>query len=472
MRADEEPTFPALEPGVHEYVTEPGFAPPVVVPVMTMASATPGYILLVPRLRGEREEGDPHSGLLIVDTDGEPVWIQRFDGDTYANDLAVQTFRGEPVLTYWQGTSSEAGWGHGEYIILNNRYQEIERARMGNGLQADFHDLVLTPRDTAFMMAYPVAEEADSETGAQIRTNVVQEVSLENGEVLFEWDALEHVGTDESYIEAPAEDDDGNRRAWDYFHLNSVDEDGDGNLLISARHTHALYKIDRETGDVIWRLGGKNSDFTLGEGAEFRFQHDARWLPNGQISLLDNVASDASDAGASRALILQLDEERMHAELVAEMRNPDGVVSSTQANHQILPNGHHFVGWGSRPSLTEFGPDGSVKRHMVYFSKMHSYRAVLTDWVGEPEYPPTVSAAARDTGVVAVAVSWNGATEVVRWRILAGHGPDDLEVIKAVPREGFETITTIDGEPTFVRVQALDVLGEVIGESDAVAVSP
>ncbi|AEF41105.1 hypothetical protein AS9A_2658 [Hoyosella subflava DQS3-9A1] len=436
--------------------------PPEVATVFSMESATDGYILLVPRVRGDREEGDPHSGLLIIDTAGEPVWTRRFDGDIYANDLTLQTFRGEPVLTYWQGESFEPGWGEGEYIILNGRYEEVARVSMGDGLNADFHDLIITPRDTALMMAYP-----RTEGDPPIRSSAVQEVDIETGEVLFAWDALDHVDTDESDHPLPEDEE----RAWDYFHINSVDEDADGNLLISARHTHALYKIDRETGEIMWTLGGKNSDFTLGSGVEFRYQHDARWLPDGRISLLDNVSAEADDDGASRALILQLDEETMHVDLVAEMTNPDEVISSTQANHQVLPNGHSFVGWGSRPSLTEFGPDGKVKRHMVFPSNMFSYRALLGDWVGTPEYPPAVSATIRQSGTVSVAMSWNGATEVVRWRVLAGAEPDALDVIKAVPRDGFETETTIDGEPRFVRVQALDVTGEILTESEVLPVS-
>lgn len=467
IRAEEEPTFPAIEPGVHSFVTEPGLTPPVVEPVFAMNSATPGYVFLVPRVRGDRDEGDAHSGLLVTDSNGEPVWIRRFDGDVYANDLAVQEYRGARVLTYWQGVSTEVGWGEGEYIVLDSSYREIARAAMGNGLRADFHDLVITPRDTALLMAYPLADRETAE-GRAIRTAVIQEVDIDTGEVLFEWNAIDHVDPDESAI--PVSDDED--RAWDYFHINSIDEDSDGNFLISARHTHALYKIDRETGRVLWRLGGKNSDFTLGDGAEFKYQHDARFRPDGRITLLDNVSAEATDDGASRALVLALDEEQMHVDLVAEYLNPDEVVSSTQANHQVLPNGNSFVGWGSRPSLTEFAPDGAIKRHMIFPPNMFSYRALLSDWVGEPDDPPAVSAVARETGAVSVAVSWNGATEVVRWRVLAGASPDDLEVIKAVPKDGFETATTVDGSPTFVRVQALDVLGEVIGESDAVAVSP
>jgi hypothetical protein len=97
-------------------------------------------------------------------------------------------------------------------------------------------------------------------------------VDIETGEVLFEWHSLEHVGFEESTA-GPNPDQ---RDAYDYFQINSVAEDNVGNLLVGARKTSAIYKVDRESGEVIWRLGGNRSNFVMGEGARFAFQHDAR----------------------------------------------------------------------------------------------------------------------------------------------------------------------------------------------------
>jgi hypothetical protein len=89
--------------------------------------------------------------------------------------------------------------------------------------------------------------------------------------VLFEWHSLDHVGLDESYKDLPEEAG----GTFDYFHINSIEVDHDSNLLVSARNTFTVYKIDRRSGEIIWRLGGKKSDFEMGPGTWMRYQHDA-----------------------------------------------------------------------------------------------------------------------------------------------------------------------------------------------------
>ena len=117
--------------------------------------------------------------------------------------------------------------------------------------------------------------------------------------------------------------------AFDYFHLNSIDIDHDGNLLVSARLTFAVYKIDRKSGEVIWRLGGKKSDFEMGEGTRFSYQHDATTPPDGTISIFDNGTTVFQNGQGrpraveeSRGIVLGLDEEQMSASLVARVHPP------------------------------------------------------------------------------------------------------------------------------------------------------
>ncbi len=438
-----------------DYVSRPDLHPPVVDIRTSKAGTDPGYVFLLARF-GEREKGDTQGYGMIVDTDGQPVWMIRFDDDgTFPNDLAMQTYRGKPVLTYWHGSSPERGWGNGEYAVLDQSYRQIATVRAGNGLSADLHDMVITPRNTALVLSYPTVRGDDT-----VREGVVQEVDIASGRVLFEWHSIDHVAVSESA--EPKPDEPG--KPYDYFHINSVDEDADGNLLISARHTKAIYKIDRKTGKVLWRLGGKLSDFEFGEGAGFAWQHDARWRPGGRISLMDN-ASNLDDKGPpSRALVLDVDEQARTATLVSAFGSPDELTNGSQGNHQLLPSGDSFVGWGSRPAFTAFAPTGEVLLHGRLPDKTFSYRALLAEWTGRPAEPPAV-AGRTDADGTTVYASWNGATEVTRWRVLTGADADHLEVAREAPRTGYETKIEIPERVDFVAVEALDAQGDTLGRA-------
>lgn len=438
-------------PPSYEFVSRPDLAPPRVSVRSASEGLDPGYVFLMARF-GEREPGDTQAYAVVVDRAGELVWTKRFDDDgTFPNDLAVQSYRGEPVLTYWRGSSPERGWGNGEYVLLDSSYREIATVRAGNGYHADFHDLLLTDRGTAYLMSYPTVRG-----NPEVREGVIQEVDVATGRVLFEWHSIDHVGLEESVAPPPDEPDE----AFDYFHVNSVDEGPDGDLLISARHTNAIYKIDRETGEVLWRMGGYRNDFRLGEGVEFAWQHDARWRPGGRISLLDNGSNLDSEGPPSRALTLAVDETAETAEVVSSFESPDGLTSGSQANHQLLPSGNSVVGWGSRPSFTAFAESGEVLLHATLPENTFSYRALLAEWTGRPAEPPR--AVVRESTVYA---SWNGATEVSRWRVLSGPGPDRLTASPPVPRTGFETAAEVPSGAAYVAVEALDRNGNTLRRS-------
>ncbi|GAB3451296.1 arylsulfotransferase family protein [Actinophytocola sediminis] len=442
---------PPASPRSYPLVSRPDLEPPRVSVHTAVAGLDPGYVFLMTRF-GEREPGETQAYAMVVDRAGELVWTRRFEDDgTFPNDLEVQTYLGEPVLTYWRGSSPERGWGNGEYVLLDSSYREIATVRAGNGYQADFHDLVITDRGTAYLLAYPTVRGNPA-----VREGVLQEVDIATGRVLFEWHSIDHIGLEESVAAAP----DKRGEAFDYFHANSVDEAPDGDLLVSARHTSALYRIDRETGEVVWRMGGTHSDFTLGPGVEFHWQHDARWQPDGRISLLDNASNLDSTGPPSRALTLAVDESAETVRVVAAHANPDGVTSGSQANHQLLPTGTSLVGWGSRPAFTAFADSGAVLLHASLPADTFSYRALLADWTATPAEPPM--AAVRESTVYA---SWNGATEVSRWRVLSGQRPDRLTPARARPRSGFETALDLPPGAAYVAVEAMDRDGQPMRRS-------
>jgi hypothetical protein len=434
---------------------------PRVVEVSVADPSDPGLIFLAPK-----KAGVP-TGPLIVDDDGHVVWSH--PRDEAVSDFKVQTYRGEPVLTWWEGTSR--GWGvTGRYTIMDRRYEVVARVGPGDGLAGDLHEMQLTDAGTALMLAYEIVpadlRAVDGPGDGYLLDNRVREVDVETGEVLFDWRASDHIALADS-DEQIGEDSEGTRDdPFDAFHLNSVDVDRQGALLLSARHTHALYSVDRATGAVRWRLGGRSSDYTLGPGAEFRWQHDARRMPDGTISVLDNRSADDSPP-ESRALVLAVDERARRATVAREIVHPDGVLARTQANAQVLPSGGVFVGWGSAGTMSEFSPGGELVFDAT-IAPADTYRAFRFAWEGDPSRPPDVAAEPLGDGRLAVYASWNGATEVAAWRVSGGGERGALRPLATVDVDGFETRAVVD-DVAHVAVAALDADGNVLGRSAPVA---
>jgi hypothetical protein len=270
---------------------------------------------------------------------------------------------------------------------------------------------------------------------------------------------MDHVRLVESYYRLPRDPG----RIYDYFHINSIDVDHDGNLLVSARNTHTVYKIHRRTGKILWRLGGRRSDFELGRDARFGWQHDARRQPDGTLTLFDNAAAPKLRK-QSRALVLRLDMKRMKGTLVRSFVHQPPIVAVDQGNIQLLPNGNYLIGWGHQPRFTEFGPRGTMLLDGRFGrGRVDSYRASRFPWTGRPSRPPDV---AVEDGTLYV--SWNGATEVRKWQLLAGPEKTKLRPVGTVPKAGFETAIPLPGDATWVAARALDRRDRSLARSPAV----
>jgi hypothetical protein len=286
-----------------------------------------------------------------------------------------------------------------------------------------------------------------------------QELDIRTGRVLFEWHSIDHVRLVESYYRVPKDPG----RIYDYFHINSIDIDKDGNFIVSARNTHTIYKISRRTGKILWRLGGKRSDFWLDRDAQFAWQHDARRRPDGALTLFDNSAGPQVRR-QSRGLVLRLDVKRMRASVLRNFVHRPPIVAVDQGNLQRLPNGNYFVGWGHESRFTEFGPRGTILFDGKFGrGRVDSYRAYRLQWVGRPTRPPAVTVAGRT-----VYVSWNGATEVRQWELLTGARKTSLHPLRVVPKKEFETAIPAPAAPGWVVVRALDRTGRALGRSAAV----
>jgi len=465
-RAVDHGSRPSSEHGAWAFRSRPDLSPPTVEVAKEAQDTASGYVFIAP------EQSDAgQGGSMIIDNRGQVVWFRPLrhpiKPSSRAMNFEAQTYRGEPVLT----------WGEtpGVYVIFDSSYREIARFRAANGYSGDHHEFLISPQDTALITIYDrVPRDLSSFGGPKHGVavqGIVQEQDIESGEVLFEWHSLEHVGLDETYGK-PGEDKD--YPGIDYFHLNSIDVDHDDNLLISARKTSAVYKIDRKSGEVIWRLGGKKSDFEMGEGARFAFQHDARRLPDGTISIFDNGTTVFKNGfpkalAESRAIVLELDEQKMTASLVGEYTHPNKKEYADAAgNTQVLENGDVFVGWGRALAISEFSKDGKLIYDLRLQPDNRSYRAFRFPWSGHPSDRPAAVAERTSEGEVRVYASWNGATEVARWEVLAGPRVDRLGALRSSPRDGFETAMVVRSTDPYLAVRAKDRSGRTLGTSKAV----
>lgn len=398
---------------------------------------------------------------VIYDDDGSPVWIEP-DGNA-STELRVQEYRGRRVLTYWTGEVLQ-GTGNGKGVLLDEQYRTVAEVRAGNGILADIHEFQLTSRGTALITSYPTLPYDLTAVGGPAEGFIwggrLQEVDVETGEVLLDWEGMEHIDLEETYRELDAEEGEGETPGtpFDPIHVNSIEADGDA-LLISCRHTCALYKLDRRTGEVIWRFGGKRSDFEVPDGGEFGWQHDLRRQPDGTITIYDNHEHLEETDAVSAALRFRLDEEAMTAELVQALRHEDRY-GYAMGNAQYLDDGHVLVGWGMDPYATEFDENGEVVFELGQLG-LGSYRSYRFPWTGRPTAPPDVGLGPDG----AAYCSWNGATEVAQWRVLAGSSRDALRPAGTARRDGFETRVEVSGDTSWYRAEALDARGEVLGRS-------
>ncbi|GAB1759023.1 hypothetical protein PMEGAS70_10300 [Priestia megaterium] len=341
------------------------------------------------------------------------------------------------------------------------------------------HGFTITKRNTALFTAVKQIPADLSKYGGPLHgyfsNYSIQEVDIETGELLFFWDVLKHINPSDSMV--PASSATSYNNIWDCYHVNSVEEGPNNTLLVSMRSMWAIYNIDKETGKVIWQLGGKQSNFRLGPNAKFSWQHDARYRSENRISLFDNACCASPDSppqGQARGLILHLDYNHKVANVNRTYYHDPALYVPSQGNAQKLSNGNQLIGWGQEPYLSEFRNAGNTRRNpsfnllydMQYPNQNLSYRAFKNKWVGLPLYPPSITVDLLPDGEATVYASWNGSTETVAWQVLAGPTPFKLSVVVfSTPRTGFETDIHAEAGGPYFQVKALDSCGNVIGTS-------
>lgn len=480
-----------------QFKSRSDLAPPrlnITIPATT--DVEKGYLFVAPFAGFPDKAGEMHgprqAAPYIFRDDGELVWSGYGYYSIWSTNFQKARWKGKDVLFSFEGDHNAGyGHGHGHTTILDQHYETIRELRAGNHKLTDKHEFHVINEETALIQIYQPVPADLTRWGAGLEQqwivdSLFQELDIETGELLFEWSSLEHVLPDEAILPInPGQAGSGynSSDAWDYFHINSVDKDSDGNYLISARDACSVHKINGTTGEIIWRLAGKKSDFTLGPNADFCFQHHARFASRDGdkevISLYDNAAHGTEDGRGrevhthpfSQGKVLEVDTATWTASVVQAFQPPDGLLSKSQGSTQLLPNGNVIVNWGSEGALTEFRSDGTPIFHAYMDSGslgegVENYRGFRYNWTGLPNETPALVSFANDDGTT-MYVSWNGDTETKVWRfynVVDEYG--SREFLGESKRNGFETSLVVNHvKLDTVSAEAVGANGRILGST-------
>ncbi|KAL4996602.1 ASST-domain-containing protein [Aspergillus recurvatus] len=378
------------------------------------------------------------------------------------------------------------GYCRGHGVIMDSHYHIVKTVVPGGGMAAsDMHEFKLINNgQTALMTVYQQRQFDMSIWNIKggmgwLMESIFQEIDVESGKVLFEWRSLDHVDPSVSYTYPGHTDTSGTglepRSPWDYFHINSVDKNADGDYIISSRHTCAIYKISGRDGSIIWTLHGAKPTF---ENINFSFsqQHDARWLSENSTHTLLSLYNNGFNGfnrthDYSSGMIILIDHVNKTATQLHDYapQNHD-MISSSQGNMQVLPNGNVFMGWGNNAYVSEHDAEGNLLL-WGYIDKgnIMNYRAQKFQWEGNPTDIPalwTYSKSSDDSASTTFYVSWNGATRVKHWQFYgSNNSTGNYTLLGKTPKDGFETTYIVPGFYRYTYAEALDVKGKVLGRS-------
>lgn len=378
---------------------------------------------------------------------------------------------------------------------MDHNYRIVKTVESsGAGASSDMHEFRIAPYSnstTALMTVYqPRMYDLTTNPKFKIQggmgwivEGVFQEIEIETGRVVFEWRSTDHVDPSLSYTFPATTDTSGNglreNTPWDYFHINSIDKNKDGDYLISARHTAAIYKLSGVDGHIMWEMGGANPTFSQ-TNFNFSSQHHARWVSeNGThtvMTFFDNASNSFNTTNKfSHGYIVAIDHIANTATVIKEYGAPEpegGMLSTSQGDMQILPNGNIHLGWGEHAYFSEHTAEGSAVMYAKVAQRASNvmiYRSYKFPWVGRPLTKPalwTYSRTNDEQSGMAFYVSWNGATEVTGWNFFAGHSADGpFRQVGTVRKEGFETAMRYLNVTGWAFAEAFDKDGNALGRS-------
>ncbi|KAJ5605405.1 hypothetical protein N7510_008186 [Penicillium lagena] len=448
---------------------------------------SPGYWFVAPYGKIEYLKSGPQPfqvGPYIYDEDGVLIWVgsRLFNNANVYDFKAVHHIDDNPYLSFI--VHENDGHSKGRGIVMNHSYEvESEVQALEDLAQFDLHEFNILPGGkTALTCGYQPAQLSLADLGRSQEQSFFlsvgfYEVEIATGEVVMRWNASApgNVAMHESVkllANTEPEEAPGN----DYLHINSVDKNADGNYLISIRFTNTIYLISGADGSILWRLGGRESDFD--QDFTFSKQHDAKFIESGGtrhvISFLNNAADhEENEEDVSSALIVELNtgSTPMTAKVIRRYDRPDGQLTRLRGNVQPLPNGNVFVGWSDSGYHSEFSPEGANLMEAKFVnSQLSTYRAYKFEFVGRPTAPPdlvvSVAEITEDNLTTVIHISWNGATEVASWNFYAQAGErEPRRFVGTTNKTGFETMHTIQGYLDWISADATDRDGNILGSS-------
>ncbi|KAL4876278.1 ASST-domain-containing protein [Aspergillus karnatakaensis] len=425
----------------------------------------PGYIFLGPY------EAD-NSGPYIYDNDG-------YGAAGAIPGLAM-------LMACTCASVQQKGYCRGHGVIMDSHYHIVKTVVPGGGMAAsDMHEFkLINDGKTALMTVYQQRQFDMSMWNVKggmgwVMESVFQEVDVETSKVLFEWRSLDHVDPSVSYTYPGHTDTSGTgfepRSPWDYFHINSVDKNADGDYLISSRHTCAIYKISGKDGSIIWRLHGAEPSFT-NINFSFSQQHDARWLMENTTHTLLTLYNNGFNGfnkthDYSSGITVLIDHiDRTATQLHEYAPQNHDMISSSQGNMQTLPNGNVFMGWGNNAYVSEHDSEGNLLLWgYIDRDRIMNYRAQKFQWEGNPTDIPalwTYSKSSDESSPTTFYVSWNGATRVKYWRLYGtNNSTGNYTLLNQIRKDGFETSYTASKFYRWAYAEAIDEQDNVLGKS-------
>jgi hypothetical protein len=306
--------------------------------------------------------------LWIVDNDLTPVFYRKVVGTIF--DFKYQP-NGELVYNIY----STESYGMDSSGIPSNRFFTPE------GFALDIHELQVLEDGSYYILGRDLITIDMSQyitggdTAAVLVANTIHHMDSNDNE-LWRWESINH------YNILDVDDHvDLTQHTIDWTHCNSIEIDSDSNLILSTRNFNEITKTNRQTGEIIWRLGGKRNQFQfMNDNRGFGRQHDVRRHSNGNIILFDNGHHLIPEY--SSYIEYELDETIYYATLIRRYTRNESVFAQTRGGVQELADGHTLICWGQKidPAVTEFNDENLIEFEMMFPVSQHQYRAYRFAW--------------------------------------------------------------------------------------------
>jgi Arylsulfotransferase (ASST) len=471
--------------GAWSFVSAPNLHPPQLGTTQKtqFSKLAPGYFMVANfKNLALNQPMTGQSGPLILDHNLQPVWFNPIGVNALAANLKVQSYNGKPVLSWWQGTVSGSGvTTSGEDVVVDQHYRHVATLKGADGWVISEHEMILSGAD-AWVTAYKnvpmnLTRYGGSANGV-VLDSAVQEYNLQTGQLLYTWDALNPGGTPNVPL-SQSKQKPFPGIPWDAYHINAIQLTGNETLLVSLRNTWSAYLVNRLTNAIEWTLSGNPalSSFKLPANAQFQWQHDVELHTGNVVSVFDDACCGfdaisskslkfAKPTGPSRGLVLKLDLTNHTGSFVAQYTRGKTFNAAFLGNTQLLPGGNVSLGWGSQPFFSEVSSKGKVLLDAFWPVPDQNYRTYVEQWVGIPFFPPS-GAVRNNGGKATVYASWDGDTQVVGWRVLAGSSAQSLKSVATKAKTGFETTIPLGSTYKAYEVQALGPKSKVLGTSKA-----